>query len=91
MVSEYVNEEGLIEMKKYQGKGGKVNMCKALEDMRAESREEGREEGLSRGIVALIEAYQEVHVSKEETIAKLEEKFELSRECAEDYVQKYWK
>ena len=91
MVSEYVNEEGLIEMKKYQGKGGKVNMCKALEDMRAESREEGREEGLAWGIGAFIEAYQEFQVSKEKTIVKLCEKFDLSRERAEDCVRKYWK
>ena len=88
MVSEYVNEKSLIEMKNYQGKGGTVNMCKALEDMRAESREEGREEGRK---VAFIEAYQEFHVSREETIAKFQEKFILSRECAEDYVRKYWK
>lgn len=43
------------------------------------------------GIVALIEAYQEIHVAQEETIVKIEEKFNLSRECAEDYIQKYWK
>ena len=91
MVSEYVNEEGLIEMKKHQGKGGKVNMCKALEDMRTESREEGKKEGLTKGIVALIEAYQEFQVSKEEIIIKLCDKFDLSRERAEECVRKYWK
>ena len=95
MVSAYVNEEGLIEMKKYQGKDRKVNMCKALEDMRADSREEGRkegrEEGLARGIAALIEAYQEFRASREEIIVKLCDKFDLSRECAENHVQKHWK
>ena len=40
---------------------------------------------------SLINAYQEFQVSREETIAKLEDNFDLSRECAEDYVQRYWK
>ena len=84
MMAEYVNEEGLIEMKKYQGKDRKINMCKALEDMRTECREEGRQE-------AFIEAYQELQVSKEETIVKFCAKFNLSRDRAEDCVQKYWK
>ena len=88
MVAEYANAEGLIEMKKYHGKGGKVNMCKALEDMVTESREEGREEGRQE---AFIEAYREFQVSREETIVKFCEKFNLSRECAEDCVRKYWK
>lgn len=68
-------------MKKYQGKGEKVNMCKALEDMRAESREEGR-------ISAFVEVYQEFQASGEETIIKLCKKFDLFRERAEDYVLK---
>lgn len=84
MMAEYVNEQGLIEMKKYQGKDRKINMCKALEDMRTESREEGKQE-------AFIEAYQEFQVSREETIVKLCEKFNLSRESAEECVRKYWK
>ena len=88
MMAEYVNEEGLIEMKKYQGKDRKINMCKALEDMRTESREEGREEGRQE---AFIEAYQELQVSREETIVKFCEKFNLSRDRAEDCVRKYWK
>lgn len=91
MVAEYANAKGLIEMKKYHGKEGNVNMCKALEDLMADSREEGRAEGREEGGKAFIEAYQEFHVSREETIVKFCEKFDLSRECAEEYVQKYWK
>ena len=99
MAAEYANAEGLIEMKKYQGKDGKVNMCKALEDMRAEALEEGLakgieqgiERGIEQGISAFIEAYQEFRVSREETLGNLCDKFNLSRNLAEEYMLKYWK
>ena len=90
-------------MKKYHGKDGKVNMCKGLEDMMAEKLEEGlalgkeeglalgKEEGLERGIKAFVEACQELQVPKEETIAKLCNKFNTTRERAEETIQNYWK
>ena len=84
MMAEYANAEGLIEMKKYHGK---VNMCKGLEDMMVEK----LEEGLERGIKAFVEACQELQVPKEETIAKLCDKFNTTRERAEETMQNYWK
>lgn len=45
MMTEYANAEELIEMKKYHGKDGKVNMCKALENMLTQKMEEGLEQG----------------------------------------------
>ena len=35
---------------KYRAKGGKVNMCKAIDDLRNRSLEEGREKGIEEGI-----------------------------------------
>lgn len=87
MMAEYANAEGLIEMKKYHGKDGKVNMCKGLEDMMTEK----LEEGLEQGIKAFVEVCQELQVTKEETIAKLCDKFTLTQERAEKIVQSYWK
>lgn len=53
MAAAYTNAEELIAVKKYHGKGGRVNMCEALtallEDSRQEGRKEGREEGMTRG------------------------------------------
>lgn len=80
MMAEYASAEGLIEMKKYQRKDGKVNMCKALEDLMTEKLEEG-----------FIEACQELQVPREETITKLCDKFNLTRERAEETMQNYWK
>ncbi|MCM1145559.1 MAG: hypothetical protein NC407_12725 [Lachnoclostridium sp.] len=50
VVSHYTNTAGLIEMKKYYRKDGKVNMCKALEDWIEEERAEGLKEGRAKGI-----------------------------------------
>ena len=91
MMAEYANAEGLIEMKKYHGKDGKVNMCKGLEDMMTEKLEEGLALGKEQGIKAFVEACQELQVPKDETIAKLCGKFNTTRERAEETLQNYWK
>jgi len=54
-----------------------------------------REEGEARGKAIgeqknLVETYQEFGKSKEETVTKLMDKFQLSRKQAEDSVKKYW-
>ena len=58
-------------------------------------REEGEARGEARGIVPgeqknLVETYQEFGKNKEETIKKLMDKFQLSRDEAEEKVKKYW-
>ena len=67
--------------------GGKINMCKALKELR----EEGREEGRKEGIQATIETMQEVGSSKEVTVTKVADKFNLLPEEADEYVKSYWK
>ena len=51
VITKYANlGEGVIEMEKYKGENGGINMCKGLRDLIDDSKEEGREE-LLRGIV----------------------------------------
>ncbi|MBO5055522.1 MAG: hypothetical protein J6C64_04095 [Lachnospiraceae bacterium] len=66
--------------------GGKVDMCKAMQDWA----EELREEGTSKGIKALIEVCRELEVTREETFVKVKDKFVLSQAEAESYMDKYW-
>ena len=65
-------------------------MCKGLEDMMTEKLEQGLAMGLEQGIKAFVEACQELQVSREETIAKLCDKFNLTQEHAKETVQNYW-
>ena len=63
--------------------------------LREEGEAIGEARGEVRGIILgeqknLVETYQEFGKSKEETVEKLMDKFQLSREEAEDNVKKYW-
>ena len=49
------------------------------------------DEGITAGISNLISTLQELHLSREETLAKIQEKYDLSPEDAESYMLKYWK
>lgn len=98
LVAEYAHAEGLIAMKKYHGKDGKVDMCKAMEDWAAEEQkkglekgieqgiEQGLEQGLEQGILCVIEAYRECNVSEEEIMLRLCSKFDLTPERAKEYM-----
>ena len=52
---------------------------------------DGYLEGITAGISNLISTLQELHLSREETLAKILEKYDLSAEDAENYMSKYWK
>ena len=52
---------------------------------------DGYLEGITAGISNLISTLQELHLSREETLAKIQEKYDLSTEDAENYMSKYWK
>ena len=52
---------------------------------------DGYLEGITAGISNLISTLQELHLSREETLAKILEKYDLSAEDAENYMNKYWK
>lgn len=62
-----------------------------LERGMREGKSEGIAEGIKEGIKALTETCMELGVSREETLAKLKEKFQLDEQEAEDYLLKFWK
>lgn len=78
------------------------DMCQAIrelmEDARNEGIKQGVEQGLEQGIKqgvkqslkAFIEFAQEMNLSKEDTIQKIREKYELGEEKVASYVERYW-
>ena len=46
LVTKYTNDKEIVNRKEYISEGGKKDMCKAIQDLMADSREEGREEAL---------------------------------------------
>ena len=67
-------------------KGGRINMCNALEELRLEGKQEGRQEG----ILANIRTCKNFNISKEDTIRNIMKEFSLSEQEAVAYVKKYW-
>ncbi len=55
-----------------------------------EGERRGREQGIQQGIQAVVEVCKSLDVSKEETIVKIMEKFSISKDEAENNMQKYW-
>ena len=53
-ISSFMNSDSIMNEIESLGKGGRVDMCKALEDWAAEEREEGRLEGKELNLVNLI-------------------------------------
>lgn len=58
---------------------------------REDKLEEGKQIGVRKGIVILIETLNQMGISSEETLQKVETKFGLSREEAQGYVKEYWR
>ena len=59
--------------------------------LRREGYEDGYNKGINDGIRQLISTLQEINFSRENTLLKLQEKYELSPEEAEKYMAEYWK
>lgn len=49
-----------------------------------------KEEGRLEGISILIETCQEFHISKEDTLNRIMQKFNLSHDTAAAYIEEYW-
>ena len=90
MLALYAKAENLIGKVAEYKKGGKVNMCKALEDMVEEGRQEGRQEGMQKGIQVLVETCKELGISHADTVRKVSEKYEVSETEAGKHVNRYW-
>ena len=68
--------------------GGKVLSLPS--DKLRKERSIGISQGISQTISALIETCKEFHVTKEDTVARIVEKFAMSKEDALNLVEKYW-
>ena len=76
-------------------KGGQVNMCSALEELKREGKQEGlqegKKEGLQEGMIAgTIKTCKKFKLDQEAAIKNIMEEFSLSKEDAVNYVKKYW-
>ena len=75
-------------------RGGKINMCNALEESRQEGVEEGRQEGrwegILEGIRATVRTCRNFNISETDTVRNIMDEFSLSQEEAVNYVKKYW-
>lgn len=84
---------------KSEKENGGMDMCKALEDLRQEGidigvergMKLGEERGVEQGVTRFIEAFQEMGMSYEDTARKLQEKFSLTEEDAEQKMKACWK
>lgn len=68
-------------------KGGRMNMCTALEELKREGIEVGLQEGK---IVGFIEASKGFGATREEVEEKVRETYSLDAEEASAYMEKYW-
>lgn len=71
-------------LEKIMNERGEVNMCKALEDMKASAKQEEREQN----IFILVESLRELDIPEEDILRKIEEKYQLAREEAVEFVKK---
>ena len=75
-------------------RGGQINMCNALEELRQEGVEEGRQEGRWEGILerirATVRTCRNFNISETDTVRNIMNEFSLSQEEAVNYVKKYW-
>lgn len=86
MVVACTGTKELLEIKKYHGKDGKIDMCKGLYDWIEEERMEGKSEGMREGMRAFVEDYLEEGREPEVIAEKLVRRFGLSYEEAQEYV-----
>ena len=76
-------------------KGGQVNMCSALEELKREGKQEGlqegKKEGLQEGMIAgTIKTCKKFKLDQKATVKNVMEEFFLSEEDAINYVKRYW-
>ena len=50
----------------------------------------GEEKGLEQGIKVLIETCKELGFCMEDTLSKIQTKFDLSKDIAQDYMDRFW-
>ena len=67
-----------------------ISMCNLADGIEQKGIEQGIERGIEQGIKALIETCKELGLSRNETVLKIVEKFGITKENSEKYVERYW-
>ncbi len=62
-------------------KGGCVNMCRALDNLKLEGIQEGLQEGMKRG---MIDAYRDLNIPEHVIVQKLQDRFGMSIEMVQE-------
>ena len=71
--------------------GGQINMCTALEELKKEGIQEGIKTGIQEGeIKDTIKMSKKFNVSKDETMKNIINEFSLTKDKAQEYIEKYW-
>lgn len=88
-ISVMLDRQDLLEVKEQYRieEGGKVNMCKAMEDWAEELLQEGTMRGLSQGIEAFIAEFREEKVPDDQIMAKVMKGFSLTEAEAGKYLK----
>lgn len=65
-------------------------MCEALRELFADELQESEEKGIEQGVKALIETCVDFGASRKDTQARIEKKFSLTEQVAQEYLKKFW-
>lgn len=68
----------------------RVDMCKAIEDMKADARNEGRDAERNAGMVKLVSTLKNVRVEKDVAVQQLSEAYSLTEADATAFVNSNW-
>lgn len=92
MVVTYANATELVKKENYYSEGGKINMCKALQEMIEDGRMEGCAEGQQKKLIEMV--CKKIKKGKspgviadelEEEISSIERIYNVAQSCAPDY------
>lgn len=75
---------------RYKIKEGKVDMCKAFDDLTAELLTEGKKLGIEQGVHALLKICHQFGLAYEVAKEHIIREFTLTHDVAEKYMQQYW-
>ena len=68
----------------------RVDMCKAIEDMKVDARNEGRDAERNAGMVKLVSTLKNVRVEKDVAVQQLREAYSLTEADAAAFVNSNW-
>lgn len=68
----------------------RVDMCKAIEDMKVDARNEGRDAERNAGMVKLVSTLKKVRVEKDVAVQQLSEAYSLTEADAAAFVNSNW-